>query len=300
VNPRNAQILALLLLLGLGASLRDFSLSPEQVILTFVAGLLAQKFYLKIFNIPLSGRGAYLSAVITCFGISLLLRSDSYWVHPLAASIAISAKFLIRFRGKHLFNPANFGVLVPVLLLPGTWVSAGQWGSDVALAFLLFALGSYVISRAGVVQSSWMFLFSYLGIWAGYRVLYLGYEWNVWLHQLNSGALLLFAFFMISDPKTSPDNKVARMVHVASVAVLVHLFSYYFYFTNGLLLALLVASPLVPILDAICLGEKFRWDEEVTFTDKEEKQREQEDWKKELGKAALNPGAGAQPLAHIR
>lgn len=271
MDPRVFQIVSLLTFLSIGAFARDFSISSSQIALTFLSGIATQCFFLKRLQLPHVG---YLSAVITCFGISLLLRSDSLWIHPLAACLAISAKFLLRINHKHLFNPANFGVMIPVLLLPGSWVSSGQWGSDVALSFIFLAFGSWVISRAKVGTLSWVFLGSYLGIWALYRVFYLGYEWSVWMHQLNSGTLLLFSFFMISDPKTTPNHSLARIFYAVFIAFLAHLFQYYFYFTNGILLALLLASPLVPILDRVLSAAQFEWNKSTSKTTGEKNNEE--------------------------
>src|SRR5258706_5927400 len=90
--PRDARIYqiafqATLLLLGVVA--RDFSLRFEQMILCFVAGLATQAFWTSRLNLHKVG---WLSPVITCLGLSLLLRSDSPCVHPLAATIAMSGK----------------------------------------------------------------------------------------------------------------------------------------------------------------------------------------------------------------
>ena len=46
-----------------------------------------------------------------------------------AAAIAISSKFLIRYRGKHVFNPANVAIVLMMLASEHVWVSSGQWGS---------------------------------------------------------------------------------------------------------------------------------------------------------------------------
>jgi Na+-transporting NADH:ubiquinone oxidoreductase subunit NqrB len=125
-DARLYQIAFQAVLLTVGVLVRDFALDPRQMLLTFAAGLVTQWLWLKALD--LEHKGA-LSALITCFGLSLLLRSDTLWVHPLAAVIAISAKFLLRVNGKHVFNPANLGVIVALVLLPGAWVSPGQWGA---------------------------------------------------------------------------------------------------------------------------------------------------------------------------
>jgi Na+-transporting NADH:ubiquinone oxidoreductase subunit NqrB len=138
VDARLFQIGFQAVLLTLGVLLRDFSLLPAQMALALLAASASQAFWLHVFKLQNVG---YLSPLITGFGLSLLLRADTLWLHPLVASLAISSKFLIRIRGKHVFNPANFGVGLALLGLPGAWVSPGQWGNDLGLAVWVVALG---------------------------------------------------------------------------------------------------------------------------------------------------------------
>lgn len=256
--PRDArvwQIAFQAILLAVGVLARDFSLAASQMALCFAAGFATQALWIRALGLHNVG---YLSAVITCFGLSLLLRADSLWVHPLAAALALSAKFTLRLRGKHLFNPANLGVVCAVILLPGAWISPGQWGGDLALAAWVIALGGFVASRAQRADTSWVFLVAYLGL-VGLWYLWLGKSFASWLHHLQNGALLLFAFFMISDPMTTPDRRSARIVHAVCVAALAFAWQFLLYRPNGLIWALLFCVPLVPLLDALAPGERFRW-----------------------------------------
>jgi len=256
--PRDAriyQILFLGVLLGAGALARDFTLRPEQMALTFAAGLATQMVCVRALGLE---RVGVLSALITCLGLSILLRADSLWVHPFVAALAMASKFAIRVRGKHLFNPANLGVIVGVALIPGAWISPGQWGSDIASAAWVVALGALVSNRAQRLDTSWAFLGCYLGLVAA-RVVWLGYEWGVFVHQLESGALLLFAFFMISDPMTTPNHRSARVAHAALVAAAAFAWQFALFMPNGLVWALFLATPLVPLLDRIFRAERFNW-----------------------------------------
>src|SRR5574343_324058 len=88
-------------LLAAGVLLRDFSLLPLQMALALASAAATQAIWLRVFR--LRGIG-YLSPLITGFGLSLLLRADTLWLHPLVAMLAISSKFLVRIRGKHVFN----------------------------------------------------------------------------------------------------------------------------------------------------------------------------------------------------
>lgn len=254
-DARLLQIAFLATLLSIGVLARDFALLPAQMALAFAAGLAAQAMWIRALDIRHRG---VLSAVITCFGLSILLRADSLWVHPLAAALAISAKFVIRVHGKHLYNPANLGVILAVSLLPGAWVSPGQWGQDVALAAWFVALGGVVASRARRSDVAWVFLGAYLGLIA-LRVAALGQPWTILFHQFGNGGLLLFAFFMISDPMTIPNRRMPRMAYAIIVAMVAFLWHFALFKPNGLVWALFFCTPLVPIIDRLWPAEKFEF-----------------------------------------
>jgi enediyne biosynthesis protein E5 len=254
-DPRVFQIAFLGILLAAGVWFRDFSLMPMQVILTFAAAIAAQRIS-SIFSPPRSR--SMRSAVITGLSLTLLLRADGLIAHPAAAAAAIFSKSLFRHRGKHLFNPAAFGIVFALLAMPGTWVSPGQWGQDVAVAGWVVVLGTTVTARARRGDISWAFLGFYLG-GAALRVAVLGYQWPVWTHQLTSGALLLFAFFMISDPMTGPDSARGRIWHAAIVAALALAWQYGLFANNGLIWALVLCAPAVPLWDAWFPAPRFQW-----------------------------------------
>jgi Na+-transporting NADH:ubiquinone oxidoreductase subunit NqrB len=221
----------------------------------FAAGLVTQRLWLASLGLEYKGM---LSALITCFGVSLLLRSDTLWVHPLAAALAISSKFLLRVNGKHIFNPANLGVIAALVLLPGTWVSPGQWGNDVALAGWFVVFGGLVTQRARRWDISWVFLAAWLGLIAA-RVIVLGQPWAIFAHQFANGGLLLFAFFMISDPMTIPNRRSARIGYAIFVATIAFVWQFAFFRSNALLWALFIAAPVVPLIDWRWPGAGFVW-----------------------------------------
>src|SRR5437762_6695704 len=89
--PRDARIYQIAFqatLLTIGVLARDFTLRPEQMLLCFAAGIATQAFWVDRLRLTNVG---WLSPVITCLGLSLLLRADTWWVHPLAAALANTA-----------------------------------------------------------------------------------------------------------------------------------------------------------------------------------------------------------------
>ncbi len=253
---RASQIFILAGLLLLGVGFRDFSLSPYQILFTFLAGLLTQFLLLHAFQ--LSYRG-YLSVFITCLGLCLLLRSNHLWVHPLVASLAIASKFLIRPCSRHLFNPANLGVVLGLVLFPNTWLTNGQWGTDLILAFWICFSGLFVVHKVTRLEISLSFLFSYSLIFYLIRIVYLGYPLPVLFHHLENGTLLIFTFFMLTDPMTTPDHTLARILQGLLIAVIAYIWQFLLYWNQAVIWSLFIATFLVPVWNIILPSSKFSW-----------------------------------------
>jgi Na+-transporting NADH:ubiquinone oxidoreductase subunit NqrB len=190
--------------------------------------------------------------------LTLLFRTGSLGVAALAAALAVGSKFLIRVRGKHVFNPANFGIVAAMLLTDDAWVSPGQWGSAAWLAFLVAGLGMLVTYRAERSDVTWAFLAAWAGVLFG-RAAWLGDPWEIPLHQLQNGAFLIFAFYMISDPKTTPDRRAARLVYAVVVALVAGYLQFFRFVPTGLIWSLALCSPLVPLFDLAWPAPRHAW-----------------------------------------
>lgn len=255
IDPRVIQIVLLGGFLVLGVLARDFEIGWPQVALTFAAAIAAQALWLR--RLDLAGVG-YLSAIVTSFGVSILVRADSLWVHPLVAALAISSKFMLRVDARHVFNPANLGAVLAAWVLPGAWVSPGQWGADLAAGAWFLAMGSLVTGRARRVDAGWCFLAFYLTL-ACARVLVLGQPLAVIANQAGNGALLLFAFFMISDPMTTPVHRRARIAYCALVATAAFCWQYLMFAPHALVTALFLLSPIVVWFNRRWPATQYRW-----------------------------------------
>ena len=95
---------------------------------------------------------------------------------------------------------------------------AGPMGKRGVLWFLMVCLGGLVVMRAARSDVTLAFLGAYLALVFG-RSLWLGEPMAIPLHRLQNGALLLFAFFMISDPRTTPDSRLGRILFATLVAL---------------------------------------------------------------------------------
>jgi hypothetical protein len=170
----------------------------------------------------------------------------------------VGSKFVLRVGGKHVWNPTNFGIVLAIVATGRVWVSPGQWGNAALLAFLVACLGGLVVNRAARADVTAAFLGFYLAIVFG-RALWLGQPMAIPLHQLASGALLVFTFFMISDPKTTPDSRTGRILFAALVAAIAGFIAFVLYRQNGILFSLALAAPAVPLLDRLLPGGRYSW-----------------------------------------
>ncbi len=254
-DARVFQILFLATFLSIGVFIRDFTVQWSQIVSVFAVALSTQWFWLKRLGLAQVG---YLSALVSSFGISILVRADNDWVHPLLACIAISSKFVFRLKGGHVLNPANFAAILAAYVLPGAWLSPGQWGQEFVLAVFFLALGTLVTQRARRIDIGWVFLIAF-AVFLFLRITWLsGNPLVVW-HQMQNGALLLFAFFMISDPMTTPRHSMVRIVYAIAVAGCAVAWQILSYKPHGPILALFVLSFLVPFLNAKFPAKAFTW-----------------------------------------
>ena len=252
-DPRCYQVLVLGCLLVFGITVLDFGIHWQNAIAIVVAAQAVQYLGTRLAGLA---RFDPLSAFIT--SLSLLLRTDVIALAALAAVIAIGSKFLVRVRGKHVFNPANVALVSLMLVSDQAWVSSGQWGSAAIGAFALSCLGFLVLTRAKRAETTIAFLLFYGGLLCG-RALWLGDPLSIPLHQLQNGALLIFAFFMISDPKTTPDAAAGRILYAALVASIAFVIQFVFYVPNGPILALVLSAPVVPAIDTLLQGTHYQW-----------------------------------------
>jgi enediyne biosynthesis protein E5 len=253
-DPRLYQIAVLASLLVYGMAGLDFEITAPRAALLLLTVLATQAIGDRIEGRPPNLRSALISGLSLC----LLVRTNRTDLAILAAVVTIGAKFVIRYRGKHIFNPTNGGIVAMLLLTDQVWVSPGQWGSVAFFAFLMACLGGLVVNRASRSDVTYAFIAFYSALLSG-RSWYLGEPFTIPLHRLESGALLLFTFFMISDPKTTPDSRAGRVLFAALVACGAWYVQFRLFRTNGLLWSLATFSLLVPLIDLVLPGAKYKW-----------------------------------------
>jgi enediyne biosynthesis protein E5 len=255
LDPRLYQIAVLTLLLGYGIAWLDLDIDPGRALAILGTALLTQLGGTTLGGLP---RFDPRSALISGLSLCLLLRTNDAWLAALTAAVAVGSKFVLRVHGKHVFNPTNFALVLMMLATGQVWVSPGQWGSVAVFAFLLASAGGLVVNRAGRADVTWTFLACYVTLLVG-RSVWLGDPLAIPLHRLENGALVLFAFFMISDPRTTPDSRVGRMLFAVMVAGGAYLVQFKLFRPNALLWSLALCSLIVPLIDRLLPGPRHQW-----------------------------------------
>jgi Na+-transporting NADH:ubiquinone oxidoreductase subunit NqrB len=218
--------------------------------------LATQLFGGYLLNIP---KSSLKSAVITALSLCLIFSANSLFTYGLCAILAISSKFILRLNGKHIFNPSLFGIVFCLLFTGDAWVSPGKWGNEYLVVIFFVACALLVLLKVGRIDTSLAFLISLMALEYARTCIYLGDNMDVYLQKFSSGTILLFAFFMITDPMTTPKTTKGRIIWGILIGALT------FYLTAeeqsyiAPIWALTIATPVTILLNTIFKGNQFQW-----------------------------------------
>lgn len=255
-DARNLQIIILSSFLCYGLINLDWSFEALKFTAVIVASVITQWTFSKIVHGDLRGIS---SALITGIGLCLLLKTNEIWVSVLAAVLSIAVKFLLKADGKHFFNPSNFGIVVVILLTGEAWVSPGQWGSGAMTMFMIAAAAMLVTIKVKQLGTGLAFIITLFAFEYIRTVLHLGWGMEVLFHKFANGSLLLFTFFMITDPVSTPRHPKARLVWAAAVAALTFIMSGWYFLHAAPIYALFAVSPLTPFINKLFPYKVFQW-----------------------------------------
>lgn len=222
------------------------------------------------------------SAMLTGSGVALILRvvgtpAGDPWttfgweIFAVVAGASLLSKYVIRYRGTHIFNPSNIGLVVAFIVLGASRVAPLDfWWAPLTPAMLLaYAVilgGGLLITRRlkllALAAAFWAVLAAGTGVlaatghcmtanWSFTPVCDIDY----WRVIVTSPEVMVFLFFMITDPKTVPAGQVGRIAFGALVGVASVLFmapqSDEFGAKVALLAGLIALCAARPLIDAL-------------------------------------------------
>jgi Na+-transporting NADH:ubiquinone oxidoreductase subunit NqrB len=163
-----------------------------------------------------------LSAYISGLSLTLLEKPQggALWTFVLGGFLAISSKYVLRYRDQHLWNPTNFAICALLLLAPGhISVLSHQFGNDLATNLLIWTFGLIIVARVGVLHITLTYVASFL-VLNSVRALAFGQPLLPEIAPITGPMYQLFLFFMITDPRTIVRGR-RRQIAVAIVIALV-------------------------------------------------------------------------------
>ena len=243
-DPRLHLAAVIVSLQVLGQVAFDFQLSIAQILVSLLT--------CAILEVAIAFRRQHVlmwpaSALLTGNGVAFVLRvpgtehgdwwsMNGWWIFAATAAVALLSKYVIVFRGRHIFNPSNFGLVLCFLLLGSGradpldlwWGPMSAW---MALALAIIVVGGLtILSRLRLLEIA---VFFWLAFAAGIAVLaasghvmtarwHLGpvTGWEFWRVLVFSPEILVFLFFMITDPKTIPSGRLGRRFYAVGIAFL--------------------------------------------------------------------------------
>jgi len=189
--------------------------SYEKTGIAIIAALVAELVLGRIFF----GKWLNLaSAYISGISVGILVRSPALWPFALASVLSIMSKYVLRVKGRHLWNPSNFGICALLFLAPETVAALSvQWGNFKWPLIVIWTLGSIIIWRAKRIHISATYVASFFAF-AFLRSYITGDSWWAEVAPITGPMYQLFVFFMVTDPKTTVKSKKWQCIVVFFVA----------------------------------------------------------------------------------
>jgi Na+-translocating ferredoxin:NAD+ oxidoreductase RnfD subunit len=159
------------------------------------------------------------SAYVSGISVGILVRSPAMWPYALCSTLSITSKYVLRVKGRHLWNPSNFGICVLLFLAPEMMASLSvQWGNYLLPMIVVWILGSLIIWQVKRFHICATYVVSFL-ILAYVRSWITGHPFLAEVAPITGPMYQLFIFFMITDPKTTVQTTWGQCVVASLVAV---------------------------------------------------------------------------------
>jgi len=255
-DPRDFQVLfhSSFLMLGLWFLNWDANIVSYGVIL--LSCMITQTIGIAALKLPWN---SLKSALITALGLCIIFKANMVSTYFLVGFLSIAGKFVLKYDGKHIFNPSLFGIVVCLLLTNDAWISPGQWGNSFVIGAFLAAAALLMLFKVGRVDISIAFLATLMLLEFSRTVVYQGWETEVFFHKFTSGTILLFAFFMITDPVTTPKSVKGRVIWGIITAVVTFILSNWYQNYTAPIWAMFFLMPSTVLFNIIFKGQEFFW-----------------------------------------
>lgn len=188
------------------------------------------------------------SAYISGISVSILIRSVFFWPYILTAMISITSKYVLRYKGRHIWNPSNFGISWMLFTAPFSVAGLSiQWGNNLWPMLVIWILGAFIVYRAKRFHVTFTYVISFV-FFAFLRSLLTGDAFLAEVAPLTGPMYQLFIFFMITDPPTGVSNRKGQIL-VAYLIALVEFILRMNQFIYAPFYALFLVGPIAKFID---------------------------------------------------
>lgn len=188
------------------------------------------------------------SAYITGISVGILIRSTFIWPYIIASVLSIMSKYVLRYKGRHLWNPSNFGISWMFMFAPFNVAGLSiQWGNNILPLIVIWVLGLFIVNRAKRLHVTVTYVASFI-LLAYIRSMITGDNFLAEISPLTGPMYQLFIFFMITDPATSVSGRKGR-IWVAFLVALVEFVLRLNHFIYAPFYALFLIGPIAKFID---------------------------------------------------
>jgi len=195
------------------------------------------------------------SAYISGISVGILLRSPAFWPYALCSVLAIMSKYVIRWHGRHLWNPSNFAISAMLLIVPEYVATLSvQWGNTIWPMLIVWALGVLIVLRVKRFHITATYVVSFV-VLAFIRSFMTGHPFLAEVAPITGPMYQLFIFFMITDPRTTVKPRWAQCL-VAFLVAVVEMILRLFENVHAPYYALAIVGPIANIVEIALISRK--------------------------------------------
>ncbi len=164
------------------------------------------------------------SAYVSGISAGVLVRSPLIWPFALCAAISIASKYVLRYKGRHIWNPTNFGIVAIIFIASDSAaVLSIQWGNNMWAMFIIWAIGLISLWKIRRLNIAMTYILSFIAF-AWVRSIFTGDAFIAEVAPLTGPMYQLFALFMMTDPKTTVKSRSGQNVVAFTIAFVEMLF----------------------------------------------------------------------------
>jgi len=192
------------------------------------------------------------SSLSTAIGIILMMVTTTYYIYFIVLTFALAQKQFMQYKGKHFFNPSNFALILGLLLFyKESHLVLGQLSDENWLMVIVVFMALWVLYRAKRLLIPFIFIVSYIAI---QMLLLINYDPVMNMDHLYehfySVSFIVFIFFMLTDPRTTPNSYIIQVIFALSLAFASTLLDYYNGFrVQHLFMILFLFTPIAVFFD---------------------------------------------------